>query len=84
MSFLVSFFYAYSAPNLTVVILRNLKSCISLLVGAGVVICAFAPVCTFEGSSGVPPVQTLCLTFHSSSSYVVRGFCFWLKKKVLM
>ena len=80
MSFLVSSFYAYFAPNLTVVILRNLKSCISLLVGAGVVTRAFAPVCTFEGSSSPPPVRTLCLTFHRCSSYVVPGFCFWPKK----
>lgn len=81
MSFLVSFFYAYFAPDLAVVILRNLKCCISLLVGAEVVTGAFAPVCTFEGSSSVCPVQKLCLTFHSSSSYIVHGFCFWPKKK---
>lgn len=74
--------YAYFAPNLTVVILINLKSCgFTLLMGAGVVTCAFVPVCTFEGSSpSVPPVRMLCQTCHSSSTYVVHVFYFWPKK----
>lgn len=59
MSFLVSSSYAYFAPTLIVLILRNLNSCMLVLVGAGVVTCAISPVCTFEGSSSVPPVQTL-------------------------
>lgn len=67
MSFLVSS-YAYFAPTLTVFVLRNLKSCMLVLVRAGVISCAISPVCTFEGSSSVPPVQMLCLTFHCSSS----------------
>lgn len=37
----------------------------------------------FQGSSTVSSVGKLYLFFHSSSTYVVVGFCFWLKK-VLM